>query len=420
MTKRLPNDCFALPPGVDWTPVETALARLEAAVSTVAAVQMTPRDAALGLIAAQEVKANSAHPPFANAAVDGYAFAYSSVANLAKDAPFRLPILDGRASAGHGFAGHVPAGHALRILTGAPVPKGADTVVLQEEVEVSASHITLQGLPKSGANARPRGEDIKIGDVVVPAGRRINPMDLGVMASAGVLELSTYKPLRVGVLSTGDEVSSSNQISDAGIFDANRPILLALLKDWGFAPVDLGRAPDIPKKLQAMLQDAAQRTDAILTSGGASAGDEDHIASAIKSLGRLDTWRIAIKPGRPLALGMIGGVPIFGLPGNPVAAFVCSLIFARPVLGKMAGAGWHTTRAYDLRAAFSKTKKPGRMEYLRARLNQQGNVEAFASEGSGRITGLSWADGLVELGAEARTIEPGDIVRYLPFVGFRP
>jgi molybdopterin molybdotransferase len=195
-------------------------------------------------------------------------------------------------------------------------------------------------------------------------------------------------------------------------------MLLALLARWGMEPVDLGHARDAEAAVAAALDRGASEAAAILTTGGASAGDEDHVSRLIRARGRLETWRIAMKPGRPLALGLWRGVPVFGLPGNPVAAFVCALIFARPALALMAGAGWAEPEALVLPAAFAKAKKPGRREYLRARLTPAGTVEVFASEGSGRISGLAWARGLVELGDAAAEIAPGDPVRYLPFSGF--
>jgi len=186
----------------------------------------------------------------------------------------------------------------------------------------------------------------------------------------------------------------------------------------GCALVDLGRAPDDPEALAACLRAAAASCDAVLTSGGASAGDEDHIAQVITDLGQLETWRIAIKPGRPLALGMIDGVPIFGLPGNPVAAYVCTLLFAHPVFCALAGAHWHAPRGVLVPAGFAKSKKPGRMEYLRARLDDEGRAEVFGSEGSGRVSGLTWSTGLIELPHEAATIKQETPVRFIPYNSF--
>jgi molybdopterin molybdotransferase len=220
------------------------------------------------------------------------------------------------------------------------------------------------------------------------------------------------------VLSTGDELVESGEKAKAGqIYDANRPMLLALLSNLGHQAVDLGRAPDNRDELRKILDVAADQVDAIITSGGASAGDEDHVSALLQEAGAMALWRIAIKPGRPLALGMWHGVPVFGLPGNPVAAMVCTLIFARPALAQLSGADWTTPQGFQVPAAFNKSKKAGRREYLRARM-RDGQVEVFVSEGSGRISGLSWAEGLVELSEEAREISAGDLVRFIPFGSF--
>ncbi|MEL6610415.1 MAG: molybdopterin-binding protein, partial [Pseudomonadota bacterium] len=220
---------------------------------------------------------------------------------------------------------------------------------------------------------------------------------------------------RVAILSTGDEVTDG--VPGPGqIGDANRPMLQAMISGWGYEVVDLGIVGDDRDGIRARLEEGAARADAILTSGGASAGDEDHVSALLTEAGAMALWRVAIKPGRPLALGLWDGVPVFGLPGNPVAAFVCATIFARPALATLAGTGWPEPVTFKVPAAFEKRKKAGRREYLRARL-VQGRAEVFASEGSGRISGLSWADGLVELPDGAVHVTPGTPVTYLPFAG---
>ncbi len=353
-----------------------------------------------------------ANPPLPNTAVDGYGFAGGRAAG-----PHRLPLVAGRAAAGDAPA-DVPEGHAIRVLTGAALPRGVDTVILQEDVAVEDGHIVFHGPLKQGANTRQAGEDVGPGDVIVTSGRQMTPADLALLAATGQARVSVRKRLRVGVLSTGDELVEAGAPARAGqIYDANRPMLWALLARMGHAPVDLGRAPDDRDALRTMLDDAATEVDAILTSGGASAGDEDHVSALLEAAGAMALWRIAIKPGRPLALGLWSGVPVFGLPGNPVAAMVCTLVFARPALALLAGANWPEPQGFDVPAAFSKRKKAGRREYLRARL-RGGAVEVFASEGSGRISGLSWAEGLVELSEDAREVAPGDPVRFIPFGSF--
>jgi len=411
---RLADDCFALPPGVDWTPVDAALDRLRTAVAPVTGIEHAAIAEAAGRILAEPAVALRANPPAANAAVDGHAFAFADAAPAAE-----LPLAPGRAAAGAPFAAPLPPGHALRILTGAEIPEGGDTVVMDEDCTLARGRIAFARPRKPGANVRPAGEDCAAGEEILPAGRCLNPADLARLAAAGVARVALRRPLRVAVLSTGDELLQPGADPAApGIFDANRPMLAALAAAQGFAVVDLGAAPDRAASVRAALDRGAAEADAILTSGGASAGDEDHVSRLIAEEGRLATWRIAVKPGRPLALGTWAGVPVFGLPGNPVAAFVCFLIFARPALRVMAGADWHMPQGYLLPAAFTKSKRAGRREFLRARPTGDGRVEVFHSEGSGLIGGLSWAEGLVDLPEAAAEIAPGDPVRYLPFAEF--
>ena len=410
----LRNDCFALPAGVDWTPVDDALAMLRDRLHPVVAQEDVPLSQARGRILAADLVARRSNPPHPNTAVDGYGFAHAAIA----DGDTVLPLVQGRSAAGVPFDGTVPVGHAVRVLTGADLPDGVDTVVLDEDCTSDGSQIAFRGGLKRGANTRKAGEDMVAGQVAIPAGTRLRPSELALAASVGQGAVPVFKRLRVAVLSTGDELIEAGSKAKAGqIFDANRPMLCALAEGWGYEVVDMGRAADDRAALRDMLNDAANRADVILTSGGASAGDEDHMSALLREAGAMQEWRIALKPGRPLALGLWNGVPVFGLPGNPVAAFVCTLIFARPAMSALAGAGWATPEGFHVPAAFTKRKKPGRREYLRARL-RDGRAEVFASEGSGRVSGLSWAEGLVEIGDGAAEIAEGDLVRFIPYGSF--
>jgi molybdopterin molybdotransferase len=410
----LQDDCFALPPGVNWTPVEQALELLRARLDCVVGHEVVAVGQAAGRILAADVFAQRSNPPTANSAVDGYGFAFASLTDDVQ----KMPLVDGRSAAGVPYLHEVPPGSAIRILTGASLPKGVDTVVMQEDVALSDGSITFEPGIKARANARKSGEDVLAGHQVFARGHRLAPQDIAGLASVGIGEVEVFKPLRVGVLSTGDEIKpAGSKISDDQIYDANRPMLLAMLQRWNIAAVDLGHVGDDRNSLRDCLNDAADQVDAILTSGGASAGEEDHLSALLTAEGQVHSWRIALKPGRPLALGMWNGVPIFGLPGNPVAAFVCTLIFARPALGQLGGADWAHPQGFMVPAGFSKVKKAGRREYLRARMSGE-QVEKFRSEGSGLISGLSWADGLVELGDDAQQLKVGDLVRFYPFGSF--
>lgn len=409
---RLTNNCFALPPGVHWTPVRDTLDLLKARLSPVTPIQRVPLAQATGHILAADVIAERSNPPLPNTAVDGYGFAAGRDGGV-----HRMPLTADRAAAGDA-PGQVPDNHAIRILTGAALPEGVDTVVLQEDVTVSGGEIAFRGPVKQGANTRRVGEDVGAGEVAASKGTRIGPAEAALLAAVGISDVSVHQPLRVAVLSTGAElVEAGGQAAPGQIFDANRPMLLDLIRRFGHVPVDIGKVTDDRAALSQALDAGADQADLILTSGGASAGDEDHVSALLKEAGAMTLWRIAVKPGRPLALGMWSGVPVFGLPGNPVAAMTCALIFARPAMARLAGEEWSEPQGFDVPAAFTKHKKPGRTEYLRARI-RDGQAEVFASEGSGRISGLSWAEGFVELPHEAAEIVPGTSVRYIPFGSF--
>ena len=355
----LRNDCFALPAGVDWVPVDQELSDLKSRITTVVGDEVCPIEAAQGRILAVDIKARRSNPPHANTAVDGYGFAGEQAQG---SGPVHLTLIDGRAAAGEPFTGTVPMGHAIRILTGAKLPKGVDTVVLQEDVSTDGAQIAFHGPLKPKANTRQAGEDVADGDVILRKERRLTSADLALLSSVGVGEVPVFKTLRVGVLSTGDELCQTSDTPQEGqIFDANRPMLLALIAQFGCVPVDLGIVRDDRQGLSNALDEASQTCDVILTSGGASSGDEDHLSALLRETGSMAMWRIAVKPGRPLALGVWRGVPIFGLPGNPVAALTCTLIFARPAMSVLAGGAWLEPQGFLVPAGFEKSKKAGRL-----------------------------------------------------------
>ena len=411
----LRNDCFALPPGVDWTPVDEAKRLLKDALSTVvSAGHKIPVETASDRILSVDVGAVRSNPPGSNSAVDGYGFA-----GPIPEGPQIMQLCDGRAAAGVPFAGCVEKGQAVRILTGAILPDGVDTVVLEEDCTIEPDRIAFNGPLKQWSNTREAGEDVIVGTPIFKRGRRLTATDLSLLASAGVAEVEVFSRLRVGVLSTGDELRKPGELADYWqIYDANRLMLLSMVRDLGFEAIDLGLVEDSRDTVRDTLNQGAECCDLIITSGGASAGDEDHISAILKSEGQLTSWRIALKPGRPLALGVWEETPVIGLPGNPVAAWVCTMVFGRPAMEVLAGGIWRDPRGYEVIADFKKKKRRGRSEYLRARLTATGRVDVFPSEGSGRISSISWSDGLVEIGFEEELIEPGTVVRYIPYAEF--
>lgn len=416
---RLPNDCFALPPGVHWTPVEEALQHLRARLSPVAAVERLAPEAALGRALAADALAVRAHPATDNAAVDGYAFRHPGAAG-----EVTLTLRQGRSAAGAPWAGELHSGEALRILTGAAMPAGADTVVLQEDVALKGGQITFPAPRRPGANRRKAGENLAPGDLALAKGSRITPQAIAHLAAAGLTEALVHRPLKVAVLSTGDElVAPGAAAAPDQVIDSNRPMLMTLLSAQGIEGIDGGVIPDDRAAVTAALDQAVSSADAVIASGGASGGEEDHMAQILSTAAErgedaFHLWRIAVKPGRPLAMGMRRGAPVFGLPGNPVAAFVCFLIFLRPALGLMGGYGWRAPTPELREIGFDYPKKPGRREYLRVRIGPEGRLEKYRSEGSGLIEGLVWADGLADLDHEAGPLSAGERVRYLPFSGF--
>ncbi|MDB4021322.1 molybdopterin-binding protein [Litorivicinus sp.] len=411
----LKNDCFALPPGVDWTPVGEAKMLLRTALQpVVASGQLISVEDACDRILSEDVVALRCNPPATNSAVDGYGFI-----GPVGDGSHILDLAKGRAAAGLPFEGVVASDQAVRILTGAILPPGVDTIVLEEDCTIELDRIAFNGPLKAGANARDAGEDVTTNTPIFRAGRRLSPTDLSLLASAGVAEVFVFTRLRIGILSTGDEIREPGQpASDWQIYDANRLMLLAMVRGLGFEAIDLGLVEDTRAAVRNALNRGAVGCDLIITSGGASAGDEDHISAILKSEGELTSWRIALKPGRPLALGVWDKTPVIGLPGNPVAAWVCTLVFGRPAMEVLAGGFWREPRGILLPAAFKKNKRRGRSEYLRARINENGEIEVFPSEGSGRISSISWAEGFVELAFEAELIEPGVLVRYISYEEF--
>src|SRR5918996_1177886 len=415
MARALIDDCFAHHP--ERLSAAQALELLKSRVGpvvdreTVALVEAHGRILAEPLISPRDV------PGFDNVAVDGFAFAH---ADLAAAGPTRLALIEGRAAAGHPFTGRLPRGAALRVLTGAPMPEGADCALMQEDVELDGDAVVIPPGVKLGANRRRAGEDVRAGQVALEPGIRLRPQDVGVAATFGRDRLEVFRPPEVPLVSNGDELREPGAPLGPGeTYDANRSILFGLLRGLGCRVTDLGIVPDRADAVARAMREAGAGHDAVITSGGASRGDEDHVVRAVDRLGQLHFWQIAVKPGRPLAFGHLGRAVFVGLPGNPVAAVVCFLRFARPLLTALAGGRWPEPDAFLVPADFAMKKKPDRGEYLRARLitgpDGQTWVKRIEREGSGILTSLTEADGLVELPEDLRRVEVGDPVEFVPF-----
>jgi len=410
---QLSDDCFAF--GGNLLTADEALAILHRRIRPVTGREDIALADGLGRVLAADVTAGTDVPAFDNAAVDGFAL---RAADLAADGPTTLQVA-GRAAAGHPEQRPLAAGEAVRIFTGAMLPAGADTVVMQEDVDARDGRVVVPAGLSEGANRRRAGEDSRAGAVVLQTGRRLRPQDLALAASVGCTRLPVYERLRVAVFSTGDELREPGDTLPPGaVHDANRYMLLALLQSLGAVASDLGILPDDREVVQTALAEAAGTHQLLLTSGGVSTGEEDHVRAAVEALGQLHFWRLAIKPGRPLALGQVGGTAFVGLPGNPVAVMVCFLRFARPLVLGLGGASAPPPRYYRVPAGFDLKKKPGRREWLRARLvdGTDGPVaERFARQGSGIISSLVGSDGLVEIAEEVTQVNQGDVIDFLPF-----
>jgi molybdopterin molybdotransferase len=409
---QLSDDCFAF--GGPLMSVDEAVAIIAARLACVDEVESVDLLSADGRVLAAPVAASMPLPPFMNSAVDGYAV---RSADLPKDAE-RAFAVSGRVQAGAAAPGAIAPGEAVRIFTGAPMPGGADTVFMQEDVRIDGEgRVVLPAGLKPGANVRPAGEDIPEGRIALPAGRRLRPQDIALAAALGLTRIEVRRRPRVAVFSTGNEVVSPGAArASMQLFDSNRYMLMAMLKRLGCEIADLGILRDDREQLAASLQDAAGRHDLILTSGGVSTGEEDHVKAAVESAGKLVLWRMAIKPGRPVAMGVIGGTPFIGLPGNPVASFVTFTYVVRPAVLALSGAVQAEVAPVLLRAAFTYRKKAGRREYVRASLRKtdDGALEAvkFPREGAGLLSSLVDSDGLVELAEDVLDVTPGQTVRF--------
>ena len=412
---QLSDDCFAF--GGPMMSVDEAVAIIAARVTPVLDVETVALDAADGRFLASDISAPLPLPPFTNSAVDGYAVRSS---DLPPGAEAAFPVT-GRVQAGASAREPVRPGHAVRIFTGAPMPEGTDTVFMQEDVRLDdAGRVVLPAGLKPGANVRPAGEDIPLGSFALMAGQRLRPQDVALAAAFGLTHLEVRRRIRVAVFSTGNELVSPGSPREAAqLFDSNRVMLIAMLKRLGCEISDLGIIRDDRASLAQGLKEVADGHDLILTTGGVSTGEEDHVKAGVESVGTLVLWRMAIKPGRPVAMGIIGGTPFIGLPGNPVASFVTFVHVVRPTVLALAGAAHQPPVPMPVRAAFTYSKKIARREYVRVTLRRGDDgvleVTKFPREGAGLLSSLVDTDGLVELGEEVIQVEPGQTVGFLSY-----
>lgn len=391
---------------------EDALERLLAAAAPLADTESLPLTRAAGRFLAEDIVSAIDVPPLDNSAMDGYAVRCADVAAAGAVLPVtqRIPA---------GTVGHVlSAGTAARIFTGAPVPPGADAVVMQERCEHGPGEtVVVNHVPQAGENIRRAGEDIARGVTVLAAGTHLGAAEIGLAASVGKAELLVKRQLRVALLATGDELAEPGQpLPPGSIYNSNRYFLRVLLEDMGCAVTDIGRVPDELAATRRVLREAAAGHDLILSTGGVSVGEEDHVKPAVEAEGELAMWKIGIKPGKPLAFGKVGagGTAFLGLPGNPVASFVTFLIFVRPFLLKRMGAARLLPVARPMVSASAWKRGDARREFLRARVTEDGRVELYPNQGSGVLTSCAWADGLID-NPSGGTFAPGDTVRFLPF-----
>jgi molybdopterin molybdotransferase len=411
---QLTDDCFAF--GGPLLAIEDVERLINERVTPVAETETLDLKDAHGRVLAADVVAPIDLPPFDNSAVDGYA---ARQADLDTTGETALRVVD-RLTAGRAAMHAIAAGEAVRIFTGAPMPQGADTVFMQEDVRTEGDAVIVPPGLKRGANMRDAGEDVKRGAVALGAGRRLQPQDVSMAAALGLRELRVRRRVRVAIFSTGDEiVEPGTALPSASLYDANRELLRGLLCRLDAEVADLGILRDDRDKLAARLAETAHGQDLVLTSGGVSTGEADYVKDAIGAAGSLVFWRVAIKPGRPVAMGVLEGTAFVGLPGNPVAVFVTFARLVRPLLLRLAGANPEPLIALPVRSGFAYRKKRGRREYVRVSLTRltDGSYEAHKhpQDGAGVISSLTATDGLAELTDDVTEIAKGEMIGFLPY-----
>ncbi|MDQ7075016.1 MAG: molybdopterin molybdotransferase MoeA [Gammaproteobacteria bacterium] len=392
-------------------PIEETLEHLLSQAKPVTEIEWLATEAALGRVLAEDQLAAVSVPAWDNSAMDGYALRYADLqAGKPLTVAQRIPA---------GAVGtFLESGTAARIFTGAPVPEGADTVVMQEHCQRDDDLLTLAHEVAKGANIRRIGEDVRQGEVILNQGVKLSPQHLGLAASVGLAKMPVYRRLKVAILCTGDELIPPGEPLGAGqIHDSNRYTFIGLLQALGCEVIDLGRVADDFVATQEALSEAAAKADLVLASGGVSVGEEDHVKAAVESLGALSLWRVAIRPGKPLAFGFVGETPFIGVPGNPVSLFVTVAILARPFILRCQGRDAVLPNSFSVRSGFDWSRPDKRREYMRVRLySEQGQLtaEAHPSRSSGVLSSVTWSDGLAIL-PEGKAHKKGDLLEFIPF-----
>ncbi len=388
--------------------VEQALERMLGAARPITQSEELPLLQAGGRVLAEAVHAQLDVPPMDNSQMDGYAVRCTDVARVPARLPVRLRVAAGQA------AGALPPGATARIFTGAAIPAGCDAIIMQEDARAEGEDVVLLRAPQIGQWIRRAGSDISRGTVALPAGQGLRAQHLGIAASLGVARLRLVRRPKVALFCTGDELALPGETAAPGtIYNSNRFVLGALLESLGCEVRDLGIVPDTLAATIAALDQAASDADLVLSSGGVSVGEEDHVKAALDALGQLQLWQIAMKPGKPLAFGQVREVPFIGLPGNPVSAFVTFVLFVRPFLLRCLGVQEVFPQALQLPANFSRAPDAVRREYLRVRRNEAGTLDAYPNQNAALLRSVAWADGLAEIAAGA-SVAPGQPIRYFP------
>ena len=397
-------------------PIDKALDFLMSVVDENPDVISVSLPQALGCVLADSQHAAFDVPDFDNSAMDGYAINTADI-----DKPGVTIEVSQTIAAGH-VGSSLQRGTAARIFTGGKIPQGADAVVIQENTRAENGRVTIMEMPSKGENIRLQGHDIEKGSEVFSRGHQLRAQDLGMLASLGIASVSVKRPLRVAIINTGDEVIAPGQPLGPGqIYDSNSFTLEGLLKGMGMQVIKKGIVEDSLASTEAALKSAASDADCIISTGGVSVGDEDHVRQAVENLGELGLWKLAIKPGKPFSCGRVAGVPFFGLPGNPVAVFVTFSMLVRPFLLKTQGCRSLAPPSLQVKSGFTLAFANSRLEFVRVRLqtNVKGEqvLEAFGNQGSSIMTSLSWADGLAEIPL-GETVAVGQYLKFIPFNGF--